>query len=83
MPELTVIGSGRRMTIFKEVGRPDKVAERFGLGGMAGSHAIGHTRMATEFAVTTTARIPSPPGPTSAWCTTARFRTTMRSAVSL
>ena len=29
-------------------GRPDEVAERFGLDGMAGTHAIGHTRMATE-----------------------------------
>jgi glutamate synthase domain-containing protein 1 len=29
------------------------VAERFGLAGMRGTHAIGHTRMATESAVTT------------------------------
>jgi glutamate synthase domain-containing protein 1 len=41
------------MEIFKEVGRPDVVARRFGLPGMAGTHAIGHTRMATESAVTT------------------------------
>ena len=27
MPELTIVGSGRRMEIFKEVGRPDRVAE--------------------------------------------------------
>jgi methylamine---glutamate N-methyltransferase subunit A len=53
MPELTIVGAGRRMEIFKEVGRPDAVAARFGLGGMAGTHAIGHTRMATESAVTT------------------------------
>jgi glutamate synthase domain-containing protein 1 len=53
MPELAVVGSGRRMEIFKEVGRPDRVAERFGLETMAGTHAIGHTRMATESAVTT------------------------------
>jgi len=53
MPELTVVGSGRRMEIFKEVGRPDLVAERFGLDTMAGTHAVGHTRMATESAVTT------------------------------
>jgi len=53
MPELTVVGSGRRMEIFKEVGRPDRVAERFGLDTMAGTHAVGHTRMATESAVTT------------------------------
>jgi glutamate synthase domain-containing protein 1 len=53
MPQLTVVGSGRRMEIFKEVGRPDRVAERFGLSTMAGTHGIGHTRMATESAVTT------------------------------
>ena len=53
MPELTVVGAGRRMEIFKEVGRPDQVAKRFGLETMAGTHAIGHTRMATKSAVTT------------------------------
>ena len=52
MPELTIVGTGRRMELFKEVGRPDRVAARFGLDSMAGSHAIGHTRMATESAVT-------------------------------
>jgi glutamate synthase domain-containing protein 1 len=53
IPEVTIVGSGRRMELFKEVGRPDKVAERFGLGRMKGTHAVGHTRMATESAVTT------------------------------
>src|SRR6202040_1604931 len=48
-----IVGSGRRMEGFKEVGRPDRVAERFGLAAMSGTHAIGHTRMATESAVTT------------------------------
>ena len=48
-----VVGSGRRMELFKEVGRPESVARRFGLAAMAGTHAIGHTRMATESAVTT------------------------------
>ena len=41
------------MEIFKEVGLPPNVAERFGLATMSGTHAIGHTRMATESAVTT------------------------------
>lgn len=52
-PGAKVVGSGTRMEIFKEVGRPDAVATLFNLAGMAGSHAIGHTRMATESAVTT------------------------------
>ena len=52
-PSIDVVGRGRRMAVFKEVGLPEKVAERFGLAGMRGTHAIGHTRMATESAVTT------------------------------
>jgi glutamate synthase domain-containing protein 1 len=53
VPTVSIVSSGQRMEIFKEVGRPDRVAERFGLSRMAGTHAIGHTRMATESAVTT------------------------------
>jgi glutamate synthase domain-containing protein 1 len=62
-PAVRVVGSGRRMQIFKEVGRPDHVAERFGLSRMAGTHAIGHTRMATESAVTTDGAHPFTTGP--------------------
>jgi methylamine---glutamate N-methyltransferase subunit A len=58
-----VVGSGRRMEIFKEVGRPDRVAARFGLATMTGTHAIGHTRMATESAVTTNGAHPFTTGP--------------------
>lgn len=52
-PEIDVVGRGHRMELYKEVGRPESVAERFGLAAMTGTHAIGHTRMATESAVTT------------------------------
>jgi glutamate synthase domain-containing protein 1 len=62
-PDVSVVGSGRRMEIFKEVGRPDEVARRFGLDKMAGTHAIGHTRMATESAVTTAGAHPFTTGP--------------------
>lgn len=50
---LRVMGAGRSMEIFKEVGLPRDVAARFDLRAMSGSHGIGHTRMATESAVTT------------------------------
>ncbi|WP_045388287.1 glutamine amidotransferase family protein [Falsirhodobacter sp. alg1] len=50
---LRIMGSGTAMEIFKEIGLPKDVAARFGLREMAGSHGIGHTRMATESAVTT------------------------------
>jgi glutamate synthase domain-containing protein 1 len=51
-PEVAVVASGARMELFKGVGQPDEVSKRFGLACMTGSHAIGHTRMATESAVT-------------------------------
>jgi methylamine---glutamate N-methyltransferase subunit A len=52
-PDLVVTGAGQRIELYKEVGLPADVAKRFGLSGMAGTHGIGHTRMATESAVTT------------------------------
>ena len=63
MPGLTVVGSGRSMELYKEVGLPADVATRFGLAGMSGSHAIAHTRMATESAVTTLGAHPFSTGP--------------------
>lgn len=51
--DLGFVGAGTRMELYKEVGLPEQVARRFGLAGMSGSHGIGHTRMATESAVTT------------------------------
>jgi glutamate synthase domain-containing protein 1 len=52
-PELANFGCGERIEVFKEVGSPDAVAHRFALARRAGTHALGHTRMATESAVTT------------------------------
>jgi glutamate synthase domain-containing protein 1 len=51
--DVRVVGAGSRMELYKEVGLPRFVAERFALKDMAGTHGIGHTRMATESAVTT------------------------------
>lgn len=52
-PSVRVMGSGDSVEIFKEVGLPKDVVDRFGIRAMSGSHGIGHTRMATESAVTT------------------------------
>ena len=52
-PGLRVMSDGERIEIFKEVGLPKDVVARFDLATMSGSHGIGHTRMATESAVTT------------------------------
>ena len=51
--DVKVIGVGQRIELYKEVGLPAEVSKRFGLPGMSGTHGIGHTRMATESAVTT------------------------------
>lgn len=39
--------------VFKDVGRPREVCERFAVADRSGFQGIGHTRMATESAVTT------------------------------
>jgi glutamate synthase domain-containing protein 1 len=52
-PQVKVMSMGDSIEIFKEVGLPRDVAARFGLAKMHGTHGIGHTRMATESAVTT------------------------------
>ena len=62
-PEIDLVGRGHRMELYKEVGLPKTVAERFGLAEMTGTHAIGHTRMATESAVTTDGAHPYSTGP--------------------
>jgi glutamate synthase domain-containing protein 1 len=52
-PDTVVVGAGVHMELYKEVGLPADVARGFALDTMRGSHGIGHTRMATESAVTT------------------------------
>jgi glutamate synthase domain-containing protein 1 len=52
-PSIRIMATGDAIEIYKEVGYPSEVARRFDLAHMSGSHAIGHTRMATESAVTT------------------------------
>ena len=52
-PELRVMSAGRSLEIYKEAGLPRDFVARFGLGDIQASHGLGHTRMATESAVTT------------------------------
>jgi methylamine---glutamate N-methyltransferase subunit A len=52
-PELRVMSAGEAIEIYKEAGRPEQFVEAFGLSSLHGSHALGHTRMATESKVTT------------------------------
>ncbi|MFT3973552.1 MAG: glutamine amidotransferase family protein [Amaricoccus sp.] len=52
-PGLRVMSAGESVEIYKEVGLPKEVVDRFDIAKMGGTHGIGHTRMATESAVTT------------------------------
>ena len=52
-PSASLMSSGEYIEIYKEVGLPETVIKKFGIKKMNGTHGIGHTRMATESAVTT------------------------------
>lgn len=52
VPEATVLSEGEAIEIYKGVGDPDLISKRLQLASFRGTHAIGHTRMATESAVT-------------------------------
>ncbi|MFF7705863.1 glutamine amidotransferase family protein [Pseudomonas sp. NPDC007930] len=51
-PSVRIMSAGQSIEILKGMGLPRDISTRFGLAGMKGSHIIGHTRMATESAVT-------------------------------
>lgn len=62
-PNLKIMSVGDSLEIYKEVGLPKDVARRFDVAKMRGTHGIGHTRMATESAVTTMGAHPFSTGP--------------------
>ncbi|MGH8671341.1 MAG: class II glutamine amidotransferase [Burkholderiales bacterium] len=51
-PELHVLSVGRLIEVYKDTGTPAEVAQRYDFKHLTGSHLVGHTRMATESAVT-------------------------------
>ncbi|MEE4740302.1 glutamine amidotransferase family protein [Pseudomonas alliivorans] len=51
-PTVRIMSAGQSIEILKGMGLPREISQRFGLSSMKGSHIIGHTRMATESAVT-------------------------------
>jgi methylamine---glutamate N-methyltransferase subunit A len=51
-PEVHVLSTGRAIDLYKDVGTPQAVADRYDFRHLKGSHVVGHTRMATESAVT-------------------------------
>jgi methylamine---glutamate N-methyltransferase subunit A len=48
VPDVRVFSIGRAMEIVKDLGAACDIDERFHLSAVTGTHAIGHTRMATE-----------------------------------
>lgn len=62
-PNVRIMSVGDTIEIYKEVGLPKDVAARFEIQKMSGTHGIGHTRMATESAVTTMGAHPFSTGP--------------------
>lgn len=51
-PQLHLLSVGRQIDLYKDTGTPAQVAERYGFRHLTGTHLVGHTRMATESAVT-------------------------------
>jgi glutamate synthase domain-containing protein 1 len=51
-PDLHLLSAGRQIDIYKDTGNPADVAARYGFDNLVGTHLVGHTRMATESAVT-------------------------------
>ena len=51
-PSLHLLSVGQLMDIYKDVGTPAQVAARYDFASLQGTHLVGHTRMATESAVT-------------------------------
>ncbi|MGF6372153.1 glutamate synthase domain-containing protein 1 [Paraburkholderia sp. RAU6.4a] len=51
-PKLFLLSTGRSIDLYKDIGSPADVAQRYDFSKLTGSHLVGHTRMATESAVT-------------------------------
>ncbi|MER6961246.1 glutamine amidotransferase [Streptomyces sp. NPDC000618] len=63
LPGARVIGSGEGFAVLKGTGNPVALAESFGLADVTGWQGVGHTRMATESAVTPEGAHPFSVGP--------------------
>jgi methylamine---glutamate N-methyltransferase subunit A len=51
-PQLHLLSTGRIIDLYKDTGKPAEVADRYNFRALKGTHLVGHTRMATESAVT-------------------------------
>jgi amidophosphoribosyltransferase len=51
-PLVAILSVGRSIDLYKDVGAPADIARRYRFAELHGTHLVGHTRMATESAVT-------------------------------
>lgn len=61
-PDLRVFSRGEALEVFKDVGSPRQICDRYDIPTRSGYQAVGHTRLATESAVTTDHSHPFSPG---------------------
>lgn len=47
-----LLSVGSRIDLYKDIGPPAEIARRYHFRALSGTHLVGHTRMATESAVT-------------------------------
>jgi glutamate synthase domain-containing protein 1 len=52
-PEVGIVSHGHAVEVYKDVGDPAEICKRYGIARRSGYQGLGHTRMATESAVTT------------------------------
>ena len=52
LPEYHLLSVGRSIDLYKDIGTPGEVAAALRFPSLQGTHLVGHTRMATESAVT-------------------------------
>lgn len=50
-PLVHLLSVGRSIEVFKDEGHPNEIADRYDFESLSGTHLVGHTRMATESAV--------------------------------
>ena len=50
-PPVHLLSIGKRIQLYKDQGHPMEIAKEYDFPHMAGTHCVGHTRMATESAV--------------------------------
>ncbi len=62
-PDVKIVGVGEAMTLHKDIGSARQVCDRYGIELVGGYQGVGHTRMATESAVTTQHSHPFSPAP--------------------